>query len=372
MHIPYCVSKCRYCDFNSYAGSGHDTSKYVDSLCTEIRARVRSSPPTIFMGGGTPTYLSTKDIETLLSTLADVGALGEHLQEFTVEANPESATKEKLTLLLSSGVDRLSLGVQSFDPAYLKMFDRVHSVDEVAAAVVAARESGFTRLNLDLIFAKPNEPLAHWMNDLECAIALNPDHLSCYELAFEEGTTLRRDLLNGRVDEQTEEARWQFFVDTIARNAGAGFYQYETSAFSKPGQMCLHNLVYWTSGNWIGVGAGAANSFDRTKSSNIKNPEAYIKSIQETGNAIDINTVETVDSHIRLGEIMMMGMRLLGGLRIDMIRGKAAGASMLQFEAEVERLIGDGLLSIENGWLCPTPRGRDLGNVVASRFLKLH
>jgi oxygen-independent coproporphyrinogen-3 oxidase len=305
------------------------------------------------------------------NALRESGCFTRSCSEITVETNPESASIEKLELLRKAGVDRISIGAQSFDPRYLEAFDRAHSADQIAMAVANARAVGFGRLNLDLIFAKPDEDLDHWLRDLDAALSLHPDHLSCYELAYEAGTTFYQERLRGKLEELPEETRLRFYHDTIHRLSQRGFDSYETSAFAKTGQMCLHNLVYWTSGNWVGVGAGAATSMGNVKFTNLRHPADYVRSIRERGTAVDEATRDASDVATRFAEIMMMGMRLSQGLPLDTLARRAAcGPESVQFLA-IDSLVTDGLLVVDDGWVRPTERGRDLGNVVARRFLDL-
>jgi coproporphyrinogen III oxidase-like Fe-S oxidoreductase len=273
-----------------------------------------------------------------------------------------------LRCLREGGATRLSLGVQSFRPRDLLRFDRVHGPEHVHRAVDAARKVGFERLNLDLIFAKPGETLSEWLDDLEGALALAPEHLSCYELTFEEGTALERDRVRGRAAPQDQDSCAEMYHATLARLAERGFGAYEVSAFAKPNEECRHNLVYWTGGDWIGIGAGAGTSLGNTKHLNLKNPAAYAAAAA-AGDAADPQTRETSDPRTRLGEVLMMGLRLASGIECSVVRERAGLDPLRELAPEIASLVRDGLLAIEGDWLTPTPRGRDLGNVVAARLL---
>ncbi len=331
--------------------------------------RVPSRPPTVFVGGGTPTFLPPDLLERLFAGLRAAGAFDDPLVEVTVEANPESATEERLRLLREAGANRLSIGAQSFDAEQLKAFDRVHSAGDVAAAVHAARRAGFERINLDLIFAKPGETLDLWVRDLEAALALGTDHVSCYELSFEEGTALFRDRARGRVAEQQEDERAAFYRATIDRLAGSGHAPYEISAFARPGFECRHNLVYWTGGDWIGVGAGAATSLGARRFMNRKSPEAYAASMMGGGSALDPETQEDADPRMRLAELLMMGLRLVDGIAADSVHRRCGLDPLVTLRDEISQLVDDGLLRVEARRLVPTERGRFLGNIVAMRLL---
>ncbi|HKD99577.1 MAG TPA: radical SAM family heme chaperone HemW, partial [Planctomycetota bacterium] len=364
VHVPFCVSKCRYCDFNSHEGAGRDLDGYVDALVEEARRRAPRRPPTVFIGGGTPTFLPETALARLMSGLADAGAFDDPGVEVTVEANPESASLEKLRRLRAGGATRLSIGVQSFRERYLHLFDRVHGVDDARRAIEHAREAGFRRVNLDLIAAKPGESAGEWSEDLERALALAPEHLSCYELTFEEGTALRRDLARGRVEPVDEDARAALDHATAARLARDGFLRYEVSAFARDGEECRHNLVYWTSGEWIGIGAGAGTSIGARKHLNVRSPEAYAAAIRTRGDATDPATVESSDADTRLAEVLLMGLRLADGLPLDVIRRRSGTDLLARHAGVVRALEADGLVRCAGGRIRCTDRGRDLGDHV--------
>jgi len=304
-----------------------------------------------------------------MSGLADAGAFDDPGVEVTVEANPESASLEKLRRLRAGGATRLSIGVQSFRERYLHLFDRVHGVDDARRAIEHAREAGFRRVNLDLIAAKPGESAGEWSEDLERALALAPEHLSCYELTFEEGTALRRDLARGRVEPVDEDARAALDHATAARLARDGFLRYEVSAFARDGEECRHNLVYWTSGEWIGIGAGAGTSIGARKHLNVRSPEAYAAAIRTRGDATDPATVESSDADTRLAEVLLMGLRLADGLPLDVIRRRSGTDLLARHAGVVRALEADGLVRCAGGRIRCTDRGRDLGDHVVQRFL---
>lgn len=369
MHVPFCVSKCRYCDFNSHEGFGRDTAGYVNALAWEIERRAPAPARTIFLGGGTPTYLDAESLRTILAALARAGALERHDLEFTVEANPESATEEKLQILRAGGANRLSLGVQSFDEAQLRRFDRAHSVADVRRAVVAARSAGFVNFNLDLIFAKEGETLESWRRELDEALALEPQHLSCYELTFEPATALARDLERGRARKAEESLRSELFHFTIEYLASSGFQQYEVSAFARPGRECRHNLVYWTSGSWIGVGAGATTALGASRATGFALPETYARAIRETGSSLDPSTIECSTPKDRFFEVLMMGLRLRTGIPAELIVRRSGEDPLRQPSGPLWALIDQGLLELRDGWLAATPRGFEVLDSVLGQLL---
>lgn len=341
----------------------------MDALCAELELKVTSPPPTVFVGGGTPTYLPLESIERLMLQLKRLGVFASPNLEFTIEANPESCSLEKLGCFAQHGANRISIGAQSFSPDYLKLFDRVHSSLQIGEAVRNARAAGFRRLNLDLIFAKPDESLAQWESDLSQALALNPDHLSCYELAFEEGTSLLRDLKTGKVHLHEQEHRAEFYHFTIQRLLDANFDHYEVSAFARPGEECRHNLVYWTSGDWIGVGAGAGSSLGSRKFLNVKSPEGYVQAMRTNRDAVDAATVEEVNARVRLAEVLMMGLRLRSGIPLEVIRERSGLDPRESHPRVFSKFTESGHLELQDGWLRLSPAGRDVADSILSEFL---
>lgn len=369
VHIPFCVSKCSYCDFNSHAGDGQRVDDYVDALAVEISTHAARRPPTLFVGGGTPTWLSTNQLRRVFEALERAGAFEDPLVEVTVEANPESATREKLELLRSLGVNRISLGVQSFDSSHLKAFDRVHSVDDVDRAINNIKSAGFARFNLDLIFAKPGQTLDHWECELDRALQYQPDHLSCYELAFEPGTALRRSLLRGRVEPIDQDDTVRFYHSTISTLESRGFHHYEISAFARPGSECRHNMVYWLAGDWIGVGAGAGSRLQNRTFLNIHNPTAYLEAIHMTGSACDPATVEAYDDAGLRDVLFMMGLRILTGFPLALFELRTGSPLPNAYFLKFEELQQKGLIAVSDGWIALTPRGRDVANHVVGELM---
>ncbi|MBI3819291.1 MAG: coproporphyrinogen III oxidase family protein [Planctomycetes bacterium] len=305
-----------------------------------------------------------------MRSLREHGAFANSGVEVTIEANPESCSLEKLQCYRELGANRISIGAQSFKPEYLEMFDRVHSPEQIAIAVETARTAGFNRINLDLIFAKPRETLESWLGDLETALDFHTDHLSCYELAFEEGTKIRKDMLARRVEPLSEETCLDFYHRTISRVQLSGLESYEISAFAKPGAECRHNLVYWTSGDWVGVGAGAGTSLDRTKYLNIKNPDLYTSAMDASLPAVDRNTFEESPPRQRAVEILMMGLRLRAGIPLERVSARAGLDAKAAFADAFEKLIRSELLTLDAlGWISLTDRGRDIANHVIAEFM---
>ncbi|RME57127.1 MAG: radical SAM family heme chaperone HemW, partial [Caldilineae bacterium] len=264
IHIPFCIQKCPYCDFNTYAKLEHLHQAFVDALCREMAQWAERLPTrriaTVFVGGGTPTVLSPGQLIQILDTVRELFRL-EPGHEITCEANPGAVDREKFAVLRSLGVNRLSMGVQSFQPEELAFLGRAHSVEDVYAAYTAARAAGFDNINLDFIFGLPEQPPENWAATLEEALALAPEHLSLYSLIVEPNTPLHHWVEGGRVpspDEDEAAAHYEWAMERLGR---AGYVHYEVSNWARdeigqgrtPHRACRHNLIYWRNGAYLGV-----------------------------------------------------------------------------------------------------------------------
>ena len=324
IHLPFCKKKCNYCDFVSYAGKEKLIDEYVNALIRELESLLSTfyfQLSTIYLGGGTPTLLEPKHFDKIISTLIGhwlvpskfipssiegvEGSLVINHSEISIESNPATADKEKLKALRELGINRLSIGVQSFNNHHLKTLGRIHSAEEALRFYEDARSAGFKNINLDLIFALPNQTLEEWKVDLQTAFKLEPNHLSTYNLQIEENTPLwemtksqapnpkqspnpkiqipKRDgeprrLVSGGPqlqlpNEEIELAMYEYAIETLA---SAGYKHYEISNFAKPGFECRHNINYWKNGNYIGIGAGAHSHLNGKRWANPDSLEAYI------------------------------------------------------------------------------------------------
>ena len=328
LHIPFCHAKCHYCDFNSYAGMLGLREEYVAALRDEIllagrRARLADGQPrrcrTVFFGGGTPSLLTAAQIAELLDATRAAFVLDPDA-EVTMEANPGALEYSQLDAVRAAGVTRLSMGAQSFDPALLRWMGRIHSPEEIETAFQAARAAGFTNVSLDFIFALPGQSQATWMDTLERAIALGPDHLSLYNLIVEEGTPLFTWVQRGAEREVDEDTAADMYEAAQERLARAGYIQYEISNWARPGHACAHNLTYWRNLPWIGLGAGGASFYAGQRFTETRPIRAYIARVREalaageTGEeggetlpAAAIATRETISRELEMAETAMLG-----------------------------------------------------------------
>ncbi|MEO7715788.1 MAG: radical SAM family heme chaperone HemW [Capsulimonas sp.] len=370
VHIPFCVRKCAYCDFNSYSGYTDGTiRRYVDALTLEIeRAPVQpQAVDTIFFGGGTPTAIPATDEAALLRAVLDRLPVAPDA-EITTEANPGTMDVQHLEVLREAGFNRISFGVQSFDSNLLKTLDRIHSADEAKNAVKAARAAGFDNVSIDLMFALPRQTKTQWRDTLDQAMALETEHISLYSLIVEEGTgfyTLRQ---KGRLplpDEDTAAEMFQMAID--AAHAG-GYEQYEISNFAKPGRACSHNIHYWRNDPYYGFGCGAVGYLDGKRLMNIKSPAKYCETIEEQGDLT--YTCEELTAEETMAETMMLGLRLTGeGVDCRRYAEKFGVDPRVKFREDIAKFTKDGLLETVGDSLRLTPHGVFLANEVMMAFV---
>ncbi len=343
IHIPFCFHKCHYCDFYSLVDTQDRQQAFTQKLIRELQALAPFASPlrTIFVGGGTPTLLAPGLWERLLATLQTSFHFDPDL-EFTVEANPETVTDEIAGVLLAGGVNRVSMGAQSFHAGHLKTLERWHDPASVPRAVDILRRRGLGRLNVDLIFGIPGQSLADHASDLQAAIALETEHISCYDLTYEPATALtaRRDA--GKIDPIDEDLEAAMFTATRATLARAGLAAYEISNFAKPGAECRHNLVYWRNGDWLAAGPSASGHIRGWRWKNVPHLARYL----EHEDALPlVQDVEAPDPNRALVETLMMGLRLAEGIaqpRIEALAREASGNAWpgLQHQAGELEVVG--------------------------------
>jgi putative oxygen-independent coproporphyrinogen III oxidase len=309
VHLPFCVSKCRYCDFNSYAWTGQDLARHVEALLVEARTRaVGLRPQTVFFGGGTPSFLPAPLLAHLLGELDAITGFRASAREVTLEANPESFDAARAAACRDGGVTRISLGVQSLRAEVLAAYDRVHDAADARRAFDHARAAGFARINCDLIFAFPGQDPRAWREDLLAVMAWGPEHLSCYELSYEPGTALTRLRDAGRWEAEESARCRELFDATAALCAERGYGAYEVSAFARTGEASLHNLAYWRSLEWVGIGAGAASWRAGERRRNLERPDAYEQALARSEDPVGER--ERPSAATALFDALMMGLRL--------------------------------------------------------------
>lgn len=365
VHVPFCFHKCHYCDFYSFVETKGREGAFVDRLLEEARAWSdlvdRSAPlETLFVGGGTPTHLSPELLRRLLEGLRAIFPWRADA-EWTVEANPETVDDAVAGALAGAGVNRVSLGCQSFDPAMLKALERWHDPESVGRAVERLRRAGIGNLNLDLIFAIPGQTPDGWRRDLDRALSLEPDHLSCYGLVYESNTalTMRRD--RGEVTPIDDEIEARMYRFARERLADAGWDHYEISNWARPGRRCRHNELYWTDADWLALGPSASGRAGSIRWKNAPRLGQWL----EHAPFSPLGSAERVTERQRSGERFMLGLRRIEGLPAQEVeRLLDAGDDGASRFAAIERACRDGLLERSNGRLRFTPHGLLLADSV--------
>ncbi len=375
LHIPFCHTRCHYCDFNTYAGILPLREPYVCALITEIElagllAQFADGTPrrsrTIFFGGGTPSLLTVEQITRLLATCRKAFAV-DRQAEITLEANPGTLSFEQLVGLRTAGINRLSIGSQSFDAELLKTLGRIHTPKEIIQAVNKARAAGFTSINLDFMFGLPGQTMDHWQATLDQALALHPEHFSLYSLIIEEGTLFHTWTNEGRIVPGDEDLCADMYEYADERLHAAGYENYEISNWALPGHQSRHNLTYWQNLPYLGMGAGAHSSFGGRRFSNVLDPQAYINLLKEQQRPEAES--ETIDREQAMSETAFLALRTAQGLHLPTFEERFA-EPFAHFAGERLRMVEEaGLLEQEQGWLRLSKRGRLLGNQVFLRLL---
>lgn len=374
IHIPFCVRKCLYCDFNSYSGYTVTHDEYVAAVIAEMeyRARQLPEPPsteTLYFGGGTPSLLRPQLVERLIA----VARLQFNLApdaEITLEANPGTITPETLAGYRAAGVNRLSIGVQSLDDAMLTKLGRVHTAEQARVAFFSARVAGFENIGIDLIHSLPGQSLEHWRNTLEEALSLGPDHISGYGLTIEEGTPLVGMVDRNEIEIPGSDQSAEMYEDSISLLVASGYEHYEIANFARPGMRSRHNQVYWRRGSYLGFGAGA-HSFLRgpefgTRCSNHGGIESYCGSIPDGTDPVTLIHLSRQDS---MEEFFFLGLRMLDGVDTDVFMGEFGISPEAVFPGVIDRQVASGLLQKQETRLSLTAKGVLLANQVFSAFV---
>jgi oxygen-independent coproporphyrinogen-3 oxidase len=367
VHVPFCAAKCTYCDFYSLAEEGQDLPGTLDCLLREAERRAPRSPRTVFLGGGTPSLYSVDELGRLLDGLDRVTGFRTSASEVTCECNPESLDPEKARALRDLGVDRLSIGFQSLDPEVLALFGRVHGPADSLAAYAAAREAGFERVSIDLIYGVPGQKISSWESDLVYVIGLRPDHVSAYQLTYEPATPLAARVDRGELQPLSEEDELAFFELTHGCLSSAGYEPYEVSNFASSGLQCLHNLNYWANGPYVGIGPSAVSKIGATR---FGNPRSLVpwRSAIEAGR-FPASWEETPPPRVRLAETWWLGLRTRRGVE----PGEALRASgFLEPDPTIasrQDLVDRGFLEVLSGRTRLTAAGWPVADAIARRLV---
>jgi len=308
LHIPFCKAKCLYCDFNSYANMDSMKERYVQALCKEIRGFHSSCKvDSLYIGGGTPTTLSTKQLASIIHAVNQQFSLTEDC-EITVECNPATIGKEGLKTLHGLGVNRLSIGLQSANDAELKSLGRIHTLSDFSDCFADARAAGFANLSLDLMHGLPGQTMEGWMHTLQTAVSFQPEHISCYGLKLEEGTPLYRQ--NPVLPD--EDLAGDFYDACVSFLEEKGYRRYEISNFAKPERESRHNLKYWRCEDFAGFGAGAYSCMQGVRYSNVKDLNDYCERIEQNKDAVIERISLTLED--KMSEFCFLGLRTAEGI----------------------------------------------------------
>ena len=361
VHIPFCPKVCPYCSFYKETSDRNKTARFLDALLLELDQQQAALPPlrprTIFFGGGTPSALSTPQLDSLLTGLRarlDLSAL----EEWTLEMNPATVSLEKARTLRQLGVNRVSMGVQSWEPQLLAVLGRVHSAEQARRSYDILREAGFENVNLDLIFGVPTQTPQMWQRSLAATIALQPEHISAYNLTYEEDTEFFRRFVSGELT-QDHEADAALFEQTADTLATAGFEPYEISNFARPGRECAHNLAYWQGRDYLGLGPSAFSTVGERRWANVRDTVAYNDRIHLGVTAADFE--EAVPPVMRRAESIAFGLRTNRGVALEALR---------QWPEQVAEFEALGLLELTSAArVLLTRKGRLLADTVAEAFV---
>jgi len=412
VHVPFCIKKCDYCAFYSVPLNAHQVSMYENGIAQEIALRKLEAPTgvsSLFIGGGTPTALSASHLETLLSEIHThynfVNPINGLQAEKTAEANPGTLDTEKLAVLRKYGINRISLGVQSFHPALLRQIGRIHGVEQILAAVRLIRQAGFDNLNLDLIFGLPGQTLKDWQDTLKKAVAVSPEHLSIYALTLEENTPLGRkyaascqaggshtdlesigvELKDGRKsynvikqdnkqgnfislpDDDLQADMYEWALAYLHKN---GYERYEISNFARPGYACQHNQSYWRSEAYIGLGPGAVSCIEGIRSKNTEEITDYVNKLATGRRPIEQGETEVLTLDQRISEYMMLGLRTTQGVDIQ--------AFLEKFKVPIQDIYGQimanyvdrGIMCLEQKTLKINPDYLFVANSILQKFIR--
>ncbi len=367
VHVPFCETKCGYCDFYSVALKDRDPGPLVARLLRELNGRVEEAHATgyfvqtVFFGGGTPTLLPYGQLRELLKTVNKLVA-ADAIEEFTVEANPATVDDAKAALLAEHGVTRVSMGAQSFIPAELAALERLHKPEDIAPSVATLRRHGLDNINLDLIFGIPGQTPASWAESLRIAVDLAPQHIACYGLTYEPGTRLTAQRRAGHVTACNEDTESELYLHALDTLSAAGFCQYETSNYARPGRECRHNLLYWRNRPYIGVGPSAAGCMLGRRHKNVADIASYIRQMDERGRA-EMES-EAVTPEMLMLELPMMQLRLVEGLSIGDFVAQAGVDPREVFHEPLERFVASGLVNVSETHIRLTREGRLLSDAI--------
>jgi len=374
LHVPFCSAICNYCNFNRGLFDADLKARYVDAVVAEIRTHsalrtphsALSAADTIYFGGGTPSLVEPDEIARVIAACESSFDLAPD-REVTLEANPESVTEARLAAFRDAGVNRLSVGVQSFREDELRRLSRLHSVDRARAAFGEARAAGFDNVSLDLMMWLPQQSVVEWLESVDAAIGLAPEHLSLYLLEVYPNAPLKDDMARARWSQAPDDDAATMYVEAMQRLESAGLEQYEISNVARPGRRSRHNLKYWTDGEWLGFGCGAHSTRHGSRWKNISSTQEYIDQVARGGSpAIDVRRL-TPDQ--QLGDALFTALRLVDGIDTNAIQTRYGVDVWRRFGADLERFVDAGWLRRCGSRLHLSRQGMLLAHEVMSVFV---
>lgn len=368
IHIPFCKQKCNYCDFNSYVCNEDKVQSYIDALITEIKMyniQHQFKFKTVFFGGGTPTFIHYKHIEALMREIEPHIAAE---AEISMECNPGTVNLESLKAYKEMGINRLSIGLQAWQPELQKVLGRIHSTEQFLMNVEQARAVGFENISADLMFALPGQSLEMWLETVGRVADIGLKHVSCYSLKIEEGTPFYKLYQQNELQPTSDELDREMYHDASDLLYKRGLKQYEISNFAVPGYECKHNLIYWENEAYLGVGAGSHSKLDGVRFSNFKNIETYIEQVMH--NNFPIEEKNVIEAEEDMWETIILFLRLNKGLDIEYFNHKYKVDFMRKYAEAVSKIIKNKLAEIVDGHLKLTVLGMDLSNSVFIEFLE--
>ena len=365
VHIPFCTQICYYCDFSKVFIKNQPVDAYLQALIREFESYKIEQLRTLYIGGGTPTAISAEQLDYLLSHLTKTLDLSQ-LEEFTIEANPGDLTPDKIAVLEKSAVNRISLGVQTFNDKQLKRIGRSHNEAQIYESIDSLKGAGFDNISIDLIYALPGQTMADVKENVAKAIALDIPHLSLYSLILEHHTVFMNKMRRGKLNLPTEDLEADMFDYIIAKLESHGFEHYEISNFTKPGRESRHNLMYWDNAEYYGVGAGASGYVDGVRYRNRGPIQHYLKGVAQGNPRLE---EEVLTKQEMMEEEFFLGLRKKEGVSISRFEEKFAENFSNRYGDIVEKLTRDGLVQVTDGRLRMTKKGLFLGDTVAEKFI---
>lgn len=361
IHIPFCAHKCDYCDFVSFSNKQDKVEQYVETLKNEIEQESLEQYhiETIYIGGGTPSFIESKYIEDILNLINK-----KQSKEITIEINPGTINEEKLKDYINFGINRLSIGLQSTNDKILKQLGRIHTFAQFVETYNLARKIGFSNINVDLMIGLPNQNIKEIDKELDEIINFNPEHISVYSLILEEGTPLENKINNHELELPNDELERRIYWKVKNKLEEAGYNHYEISNFAKTGFEAKHNIDCWEQKEYIGVGLAAHSYKDKIRYSNTENLNKFFSNFKENRIIHEIQNIETMQK-----EYMLLGLRKIDGVDIQKFKNKFVQNPIYLYRGELDKLVKNNLVEIDTNYIKLTNKGIDLANIVWEEFI---